>query len=157
MSLKMRLTTRSNRLPLKTGRKQRGLVRPLGVAIATALALTAFWLESTALWAFAGVIGTLQLLGTLRIARIERVLQKASTSGDWHPARLRYEEISGEWLWRLEIQGTSPHTIWANPTGDFRNQLPVAVEVCEQGDEGLVVRHGERLAITSVYTRTRTR
>lgn len=141
---------RALRRALEIGRRQWGSPRPLGLSIAALLALAAFILESGALWALAGLCGVLQLLGTIRAAQIWRVVQTASTAGVWLPARLSHEELSGEWVWKMEVQGTSSRTLWASPTGDFRDELPLDVEVCEQGAEGVVVRYGERLLLTSV-------
>ncbi len=67
---------------------------------------------------------------------------------------MEHEQFSDSWGWTLEVSLPSGPAVWLlTSTGDFRKELPLQVEVCDLGLEGLVIRDEARLVLTRVESR----
>lgn len=78
----------------------------------------------------------------------------AQASTDWMPARLNHEQSSDGWGWKLDVSLPSGTAVWMlKSTGDFRKELPLSVEVCDLGNDVVVIRCKDLLVLTRVESR----
>ncbi len=91
-----------------------------------------------------GAVWLVQALGRRRHVDDRALVERARASAEWISARLDHEQWSGSWggeVWLLASKG------------DFRDGLPLQVEICDLGTDGLGIRHGDRLVLTVVESR----
>lgn len=123
----------------------------LGVAFSCAMVALGFYGEVPALGWLGAAVLCIQALGYRKRQEEGALIAKAQASTDWMPARLAHEQFSSEWGWKLEVSLPDGAAVWLlTSTGDFRQELPLPVEVCDIGAGLVVIRYEDRLVLTRV-------
>jgi hypothetical protein len=139
---------------VKSAHPSSGKTGWLGLAVPCALvALGVAW-EAPAMGWLGGAVLLVQALGHRRHVDDRALVERARASVEWISARLDHEQCSGSWGWKLEVPSPAGGEVWLlTSTGDFRDELPLQVEICDLGTDSLVIRHGDRLVLTVVESR----
>ncbi len=126
----------------------------LGVAFPCAMVALGFYWEAPALGWLGAAVLVIQALGYRKWKAEGALIAKAQASTDWMLARLAHERFSSEWGWKLEVSLPDGSAVWLlTSTGDFRKELPLPVEVCDIGEDLVVIRYDDRLVLTRVESR----
>lgn len=126
----------------------------LGVAFSCVMVALGVYGDAPALGWLGAVCLLIQALGYRKWQNDGALIAKAQASANWMPARLAHEQLSSEWGWKLEVSLPDGAAVWLlTSTGDFRKELPLAVEVCDIGAGLVVIRYEDRLVLTRVESR----
>lgn len=138
----------------KGGNPLLGKTRWLGLAFPCAMVALGIFLGAPYLGWLGAAVLLVQAFGYRRWLEDRAVVASAQASSEWMPARLEHEQFSDSWGWKLEVSLPSGTVVWLlTSTGDFREELPLQVEVCDLGLEGLLIRYEDRLVLTRVESR----